>query len=92
MSPVLRSFICIEVSKSDRAGPNTAYLDVPPGFFGYPTCFNDLMLELDVFHAAIFLSHLLPILINISGLGVELRPFMIWLKSQLVCMSRNVYF
>jgi hypothetical protein len=58
-----------------------AYLEVPLQLVGYPACFDNLMLEFDVLHAAILVSDLLPVLVNISGFGVELGPLMIRLES-----------
>lgn len=93
MEPEERSSIYFQsMSILSDIGLTEKYLDMPFCLFSYPSCFDHLMLQFDVFHASIFLGHLLPILVDIGRLGVELRPFMIRLECELVCMSRNICF
>lgn len=50
------------------------------------------MLKLNILHAPILLSHLLPIFVDINRLGIELGPFKVGLKCELVCMSWDICF
>lgn len=79
-----------KVSMFLRSESGIQYLDMPFIFLCNPSCLYHLMLEFDIFHASVLLCDFLPILVDISRLGVELRPFVIGLKCELVCMSRNI--
>jgi hypothetical protein len=64
---------------------------MPFRFFVYPSGFHHLMLQFDILHTSILLGYFLPILVDIGGLGVELGPFMVGLKCELVRMSGDVW-
>lgn len=87
---------CQDLGSSSRVNRHpitvsrSTYLEFPFRTLLIPGRRVYLLLQLDIFHAIVFLRDMFPIFVDFRGTSIERRPFFVRLKGCLVRMGGNV--
>lgn len=87
---VLDLYITLEIKFHRSYSIISLYLDLPLSISIIPHSFRDLVIEFDISHRVILGHHFLPVLVDLLGCCIKLRPFVVRLKSGLVSVCRYI--